>query len=489
MKVLLRSRSLAAGGLLALALAALIPATAAAKPEPGARPRGFRLFARTLGAMTVNRVYLGLSSSKGNIGVDSTNSSTIGGGYWPKGTGNQFVFNSGLQVAGKVSNPGGAWDGDVSGAFFFDPKGTTEHGDGVEPIYNFQNPADAAAWPDAARVPVEINEADNFYNPVLRGIVSASQGDVWFVTWDGNPSLIAGRPHPLGVAVESRGLGWNYPTGNEDIVYFTFTFYNVTASDPAAYSAVRPAIRPLMQSLGTQFVSSNNAKFRVTLPAGGYAIDSLFSAFAADMDVSAAGSNYCSVNIPFALGFCYEHTFTFDPSTGEQYDNPTIWGPPFFGGPGFVGVKYLRSPTGAGEIQLFSNTINAATGFRDPANVFQLFRYLSGTLDPAQGDQACNVTGGFAVGICFINPSAADSRFYQSSTALNESLKSMVMQNQIGSASSLIGKSVQGMAADNSTITGMVTSVKVESDVVKLELDNGQALALGRVTSISPPHG
>ena len=71
-----------------------------------------------------------------------------------------------------------------------------------------------------------------------------------------------------------------------------------------------------MQSLGAQFVTSNNAKFRVTLPAGGYAIDSLFSAFAADMDVSAAGSNYCSVNIPFALGFCYEHTFTFDPSTG-----------------------------------------------------------------------------------------------------------------------------------------------------------------------------
>jgi flagellar basal-body rod modification protein FlgD len=73
----------------------------------------------------------------------------------------------------------------------------------------------------------------------------------------------------------------------------------------------------------------------------------------------------------------------------------------------------------------------------------------------------------------------------QSSTSLNESLKSMVLQNQIGSASSLIGKSVQGMAADNSTINGTVTSVKVESDAVKLELDNGQALELGRVTSIA----
>ena len=241
---------------------------------------------------------------------------------------------------------------------------------------------------------------------------------MWFVTWDGEPTLTSGRPHPLGVAVESRGLAWNYPTGNEDIVYFTFAFYNVTSADPNSYSGVRPAIRPIMQQLGAQFVTSNSAKFRVALPAGGYEIDSLFSAFAADMDVSNAGTNFCSVNIPFALGFCYEHSFTFDPTSGEQYDDPTIWGPPFFGGPGFVGVKYLRSPSGKGEIQLFSNTINSATGFRDPANVFQLFRYLSGNLNPAQGDQDCNVPGGRAVGICFINPNADDARFYQSSTKL-----------------------------------------------------------------------
>ena len=59
-----------------------------------------------------------------------------------------------------------------------------------------------------------------------------------------------------------------------------------------------------------------------------------------------------------------------------------------------MGVKYLRSPTGAGEIQLFSNTINAATGFRDPANVFQLFRYLSGNLDARRrATRQCNVPG------------------------------------------------------------------------------------------------
>ncbi len=260
MRALYRSRSLAAGGLLALALAALVPAVASAKPQPGARPRGFRLFARSLGAMTVNRVYLGLNSSLGNIGGDSTGSSTIGGGFWPKGTGNQFVFNTGPQIAGKISNPGGAWDGDQTGAFFFDPKGTTQNGDGVQPIYNIQDPADAAAWPDAARVPAELNEADNFYNPVLRGAKSASQGDVWFMSWDGNPTLISGRQHPLGVAVEFRGLGWNFPTGNEDIVYFTLTFYNVSSATDEAYVNVRPAIRPIVAQLGKDFVAANNRR-------------------------------------------------------------------------------------------------------------------------------------------------------------------------------------------------------------------------------------
>ena len=74
----------------------------------------------------------------------------------------------------------------------------------------------------------------------------------------------------------------------------------------------------------------------------------------------------------------------------------------------------------------------------------------------------------------------------QSSTSLTESLKGMVLQNQIGSAAGLIGKSVEGMDADNETVTGLVTSIRVESDGVRLELDNGKTLPLDRVTSISP---
>ena len=74
----------------------------------------------------------------------------------------------------------------------------------------------------------------------------------------------------------------------------------------------------------------------------------------------------------------------------------------------------------------------------------------------------------------------------QSSTNLTQSLKGMVLQNQIGSAAGMIGKQVEGMDADNQTVSGLVTSVRVLDDGVTLELDNGQALALDRITKINP---
>jgi flagellar basal-body rod modification protein FlgD len=73
----------------------------------------------------------------------------------------------------------------------------------------------------------------------------------------------------------------------------------------------------------------------------------------------------------------------------------------------------------------------------------------------------------------------------QSSTSLNDSLKSMVLQNQIGSAGNLIGKNVAGMDDQNNTINGVVNSVRVESGAVVLELDNGKRLPLERVTGIA----
>ncbi len=406
-------RGAVASGLLLLTLAALTPTSAAARPELGAK-RGFRLFARPLGAMTINRVLCGLAST-GQICVDSTNSSTIGGGFWPKGTANQYVFQMGVQIAGIIGDDGGPWAGDTTGAFFVDTKGTTEHGREVRPIYNSVDPADAADWPDAARVPGGQSNGDTIYNSLLHNRIAASQGDIWFITWDGDPALNAGRPHPLGVMAETRGMGWNFPKGNEDILYFVVTFYNITSSDPASYSAIRPAMAAIALEQGQQFQALNNAAFGITLPTGGYTITEAYPAYITDMDVAQAGINFASVNLPFALGDTYEESF--GRTDGWKFD-PSIFSAPFFAGSGFVGVKYLKSPTGPGEIQLYSNTINGGA-FGDAQNTTQLWRYLSGNISVAAGDAPCNTGNPAVTHVCFINNTAAnDMRFFQSSTAL-----------------------------------------------------------------------
>ena len=73
----------------------------------------------------------------------------------------------------------------------------------------------------------------------------------------------------------------------------------------------------------------------------------------------------------------------------------------------------------------------------------------------------------------------------QSSTQLQESLGRMVLQNNLGSAGNLIGKTVNGLSDAGESIVGTVTSVRVEGDDVRLELDNGQSIRLDRVTEIT----
>ncbi len=430
-----RMKGVLLAALVAVLAAAVLPGAASAEPQPGAKKRGFRLFARSLGAMTINRIYCGLATT-GEVCVDSTNSSTIGGGFWPKGTADQYVFNSGLQLAGIIGPDGGPWAGDTVGAFFFDPKGTTQHGEQVMPIYNatglnsLGQDAQGDQWAEAACVPSGTDADASLFSTLLQNgtddeiapgcRISASQGDVWFLSWEGNPTVKAGRKHPLGVVVETRGLGWNFPKGNEDILYFIYSFYNVTANYRAAYDSIRAPLADILYQKALDFHAANLAQ-GVDLPDSGYTITNLFAAFAADMDVANAGSNYSGVNLPFALGNTYDRTFS-SVTNGWTFD-PSIFSPPFFGGAGFVGVKYLKSPTGAGAIQLFSNTVNGQpfpNAVNDPRDVVQLYRYLSGTLSPATGDQPCNTGNPATTRICFVNNTApADMRFFQSSTPLN----------------------------------------------------------------------
>ncbi|HXF95796.1 MAG TPA: hypothetical protein VNI61_06795 [Gemmatimonadales bacterium] len=401
-----------------LALAAVGTAAEALAAEPAPeRPRTRRalnLFAVTNAVMDVNRVFCGINNL-GEICVDPTNSPVLGGGFWPKGTPDQYIFNSGLQIAGIIDpNAGFSWAGDTTGAYFFDARGTQVQGDAVTLVYNSLDPNDAANWPNGA---VVRNAATPIYNSVLVGRQAISQQDLWTRAWDGNPALLSGRTHPMGILVEERGLAWNYPTGNEDIIYFVFTFYNITARNPAVYQnpTIPAEIQGEIAQIGAQFQDRNEAAFGLQIPDNGYAITNLYAAFSMDPDVGDASHNYSTAILPFNMGVAYKSDF-LEPTWTFPAD---IFGPPFVPSPGFIGVKYLKSPVVAGQevgLTMFSNTLNAATGFPDPVGVIQLWRYLSGNVSTAAGDNPCTFPGQQqARRYCFLAQNFADTRFYQSS--------------------------------------------------------------------------
>jgi hypothetical protein len=408
------------GRLLAAGMLALDPIESGAQtlPKSGAKPGGFRLFARANVILAVNRVFCSINAS-GEICHDPN---TGVGGFWPRGTSNNYVFNSGFQIAGIVGGDESfRWLGDTTGASFFAATGIV-HGVPVRLIHNSGDQDDRATWPDAARVPDEETEANPFY-PLLRGRVNAGQSDVWWVTWEGDPGRNEGRPHPLGVLLEQRGMGWNFPAGNEDIIYFVFTVYNITSTDPTDYAGVRPAMREILLERAAEFRKLNEEESGVALPQRGYPIEDAYVAFAADMDVGFVNLNYASVNVPFALGYTYDHRF------GQEHDprwtfDPDIFGPPFFPGAGFVGVKYLSSPRDSlgremGLVNFSGYEGGSGRVFDEPVTTVQHYRYLSARLDPRAGDPQCNTGNPTVTHICFINQGfPSDMRFFQSTGPL-----------------------------------------------------------------------
>jgi hypothetical protein len=400
-------------------LCALLPSVALAKPAPGYQPRGFRLFASSSFRWVGNRTQCFLSSTGQ---VCTAESSVVGGGYWPAGTNNQYIFNTGLQVAGVVDSQsvGNSWAGDITGAFFFNARGGGD-GQPLTDIYNSANSADLAGWPTEAYVPSagDNDQAASLYDVALQGSKTASDNDVWFLSWEGDPSFASDRRHPLGLMVEIRGLAYNTP-GKNDFLFFIYTFYNVTAAGTShVYDNLPSRIASRVRAAGTKFQSLNTAA-GATLPADGYTIKNMFLALGADNDVTfeESGQNYDGVNVPFSLGYTYHKSF-FAPASWTF--DPTIYQPPFFPGAGFIGIKYLRSPLVNGQevgLSLFGATTNQGQ-FSDPANTDALYRYLTGNVDATKGDDLCNVGDVHLTHICFINQAApADMRFFQSSGPL-----------------------------------------------------------------------
>lgn len=434
MHVLGRKKGVFITALLAALVSASFPSSLAAKPAPGYQPSGFRLFTRAAFRWVGNRTQCFLSSA-GQI--CTAESSVTGGGYWPAGTNNQYIFNSGLQVAGRVdpNSAGNSWAGDVDGAFFFNARGGG-NGQQITEIYNSADPADLGAWPTAAYVPcnpaeskavappatvcnLPLDATSALYDSTLQGEKTASDNDIWFVSWEGDPSLSGGRSHPLGLLVETRGLAYNTP-GKNDFLFFIYTFYNVTAAgNSAAYNNAPPRMQQILRDAGDRFLALNRAR-GATLPDAGYTLQEMFLAFGADMDVTfeESGTNYASVNVPMAMGYTYHSKFT---APSSWTFDPTIYRPPFFQGSGFIGVKYLKSPEVNGQqvgLTLFGSTSNGGQ-FSDPRNTQALYRYLTGNLDPTQADDQCNVGDVTLTKICYINIGApADMRFFQSSGPL-----------------------------------------------------------------------
>src|SRR3989449_5164722 len=286
-------RSVRAALLVAFAGATLGASVAAAKPT---RPRASRLFASAGYLFQVNQQVCGVDNI-GEVCVAFAGSPVGGGGFWPKGTPDQYIFNSGLQLAGIIRNspfPHPVGSSDTVGAFFFDPRGDQAMGDPQSLVFSRLEPADVSTW---SSPPTKTVLDPNIYNPILLGSDAISQGDVFVRYWEGNPGFLTGRTHPMGIAVDERILAWNYPSGNEDIIYIIYTFYNVTArstSGKYTNSTIPGLLQTEIAAIGDQFQDINEAKFKVTIPDTGYTIDSLYVAQGMDADVAVFNQNYAT---------------------------------------------------------------------------------------------------------------------------------------------------------------------------------------------------
>ena len=75
-------------------------------------------------------------------------------------------------------------------------------------------------------------------------------------------------------------------------------------------------------------------------------------------------------------------------------------------------------------------------------------------------------------------------RDIESQMSLQESIESLVLQNSLSQAGSLIGREIEGLTESNTSISGIVTAVQIVDGKAELELEGGLVLAMDRVTSV-----
>jgi len=375
--------------------------------------RGFNLFVPAANVLLRgNRVHCNINNL-GEVCVDPNNNPSLGGGFWPRGTADQYIYNGGINFAALIlgsPTPGFPWPGDTVGAWFFDQRGDQQHSEPLTPVADGLSAHDWLRWPSAGRA-----TDPAIFAPALLGRHTVSDQDSWTRYWDGGTGQNSGRKHPAGVMVDQRTMSFDTP-GLEDVVFVIHRLVNVTARDPAAYqqlAAVGYSSDDIaaIAALGATFQDRMERKYQIQIPDGGYPLDSLYVSYEEDSDVGSAGSNYSNLNLVFASGFAWKSDFR-EPTW--QYP-PDIFAPPFAQAPGFVANAYLRTPPslfpGAPRIW-FSGNFSGAAPFPATVGVSRLWRRSSGNLLPNDG--TCSVPSPKLRHFCALFQVPADTRYFMS---------------------------------------------------------------------------
>ncbi len=78
-------------------------------------------------------------------------------------------------------------------------------------------------------------------------------------------------------------------------------------------------------------------------------------------------------------------------------------------------------------------------------------------------------------------------RSIESNIQLIDQLDTLVFENKLSSAATLIGKAVQGLTDDGFRVTGTVSTVVRQGDEVTLQLDTGWRLSIDNIELIGVP--
>jgi len=410
---------LALGVVSALGTAGRVRDGAPVGSRPSLRPAArvssaFNLFApyRSILLLNANRVECTINSL-GEHCSDANNSSVIGGGFWPKGTNDQYIFNGGLQLAAIIPGDRAAfgWAGDTVGAFLVDLRGDQYVASALTGIFDSRDPTDLENWPSAAYV-----RDTSLFDASLIGRKAASEQDSWVRYWDGLAGSMRGAPawrsHSMGLLIDQRTLAWNRPEAGRDVLFVLLRIINVTARDRSRYAGLAaagytPEDIGEIAKIGADYHARSDTA-GVNLPDTGFTWTNLYVGMSQDPDIGQAGSNYSTAVLPFATALAYHARFR-EPNWAYP---PDIFVPPFATAPGLVGTKFLRVAggpvTGSSAVRMYTTPHD-----ENPLGVAHLWRVLASR--PSSTDFFfCNAPLGTGTPVCRVIQTYGDTRWTMS---------------------------------------------------------------------------